>query len=137
MLNVHSDCTTSLLFYLTSIHPVSEYACSVFHATLPQYLSNDMEVMQRCALWVVYLGLSYFISLEAASIHSLNVRREVLSKALFDQNNCRGYCKCHMLHPLLLPINEIAYYIQNQRFFTLPKTNSFKNTFIMDHSSEY
>ena len=39
-----------LLFYTTCIHPVLEYACPVFHHSLLQYLSNEMERLQKRAL---------------------------------------------------------------------------------------
>ena len=34
-------------FYTTCIHPVAEYACPVFHTALPQYLSNQLECLQK------------------------------------------------------------------------------------------
>ena len=32
-----------LLFYLTFVRPVTEYACQVFHNSLTKYLSDDLE----------------------------------------------------------------------------------------------
>ena len=34
-------------FYTTCICPVAEYACPVFHTALPQYLSNQLECLQK------------------------------------------------------------------------------------------
>ena len=36
-----------LTFYTTCVRPVAEYACPVFHNGLPQYLSNDLERLQK------------------------------------------------------------------------------------------
>ncbi|XP_028414252.1 uncharacterized protein LOC114537310 [Dendronephthya gigantea] len=36
-----------LLFYVTCIRPVAEYACEVFHDSLTKYLSDDLERLQR------------------------------------------------------------------------------------------
>ena len=47
-----------IFFYLTCIRPVLEYACHVFHAALLQYLSNEMERMQKRALRIVYPDLA-------------------------------------------------------------------------------
>ena len=42
-----------LLFYTTCIRPVLEYACPVFHNSLPQYLSNEMESLQKRSLRII------------------------------------------------------------------------------------
>ena len=74
-----------ILFYLTCICPVLDYACPVFHAGLPQYLSNEMERMQKRVLRIVYPALSYSKALEAADIDSVYKRWQAMSTALFDQ----------------------------------------------------
>ena len=74
-----------LLFYTTCIRPVLEYACPVFHNALPQYLSNNLERLQKRALWIIYPDLSYAVALVAAGITSLYERRQELSETLFDQ----------------------------------------------------
>ena len=35
-----------ITFYKTLIRPVSEYACQVYHNSLPKYLSDDLERLQ-------------------------------------------------------------------------------------------
>ena len=74
-----------LLFYTTCIRPVLEYACPVFHHSLPQYLSNEMERLQKRALRIIQPDLSYAEALVALDITSLYERRKALSNALFDQ----------------------------------------------------
>ena len=36
-----------LSFYTTCIRPDAEYACPVFHTALPQYLSDQLERLQK------------------------------------------------------------------------------------------
>ena len=37
-----------LLFNITCIRPVAEYACEVFHDAIPKYLSDDLEKLKAC-----------------------------------------------------------------------------------------
>ena len=46
-----------LCFYTTCIRPVSEYACQVFHNGLPEYLSDELEKIQRRALRIIFSDL--------------------------------------------------------------------------------
>ena len=119
-----------LLFYTTCIRPALEYTCPVFHHSLPQYLSNEMEMLQKRALRIMQPDLSYAEALVALDITSLYERRKAPSNALFDQI-VRD--QSHKLHDLLPPRNESIYCTRGQRYFKLPicKTNRFKNTFIM------
>lgn len=125
-----------LLFYTTCIRPVLEYACPVFHNSLPQYLSNEMERLQKRALRIIQPDLSYAEALVALDITSLYERRQALSKALFDQI-VRD--QSHKLHELLPPRNGSTYCTRSQGYFKLPicKTNRFKNTFIIENSFNY
>ena len=125
-----------LLFYTTCIRPVLEYVCPVFHNALPQYLSNNLERLQKRALRIIYPDLSYAEALVAAGITSLYERRQVLSETLFDRIM---EDPSHKLHGLLPPRNESTYCTQSRRYFELPicKTHRFRKTFIMNHSFNY
>ena len=57
------------------IRPVLEYACPVFHHSLLQYLSNEMEMLQKRALQLMQPDLSYADALVALDITSLYERR--------------------------------------------------------------
>ena len=48
-----------MLFYITCIRSILEYACPVFHRALPRYLSEDLERLQKHALRIIYPGMSY------------------------------------------------------------------------------
>ena len=43
-----------VLFYITCIRSVMEYACALFHSSLPQYLSLDLERCQKRALRIMF-----------------------------------------------------------------------------------
>ena len=46
-----------LQFYTTCIRPVMEYASPVFHDSLTQYLSDDLESIQERAMKIIFLEL--------------------------------------------------------------------------------
>ena len=95
-----------LLFYTTCIRRILEYACPVFHNALPQYLSNDMERLQKRARSILHPDLSYTAPLVAAGITSMYERRQALNEALFDQIMGNP---SHKLHELLPSRNECTY----------------------------
>ena len=37
----------SIILYVSVVIPVLEYACPVWHTNLPQYLSDNIEVIQK------------------------------------------------------------------------------------------
>ncbi len=125
-----------LLFYTTCISPVLECACSVFHHSLPQYLSNNIERLQKRALRIIYPDISYAEALVAAGISLLYERRQALSQTLFDK--IMGD-PSHKLHELLPPRNESTYCTRTRGYFELPicETHRFRNTFIVNHSFNY
>ena len=58
----------TVLYNMHSSRPVLEYACPVFHNALPQYLSNNLERLEKRALRIIYSDLSYAEALVAAGI---------------------------------------------------------------------
>ena len=123
------------VFYCSVIRSVLEYCCQLFHRSLPSYLSDDLERIQRRAMRIVFPYLSYNEALKEANIPTLFDRREMLSIDLFkdmvDNKN-------HKLAELLPPRNVCNRNLRNERIFTVPicRTNRFKDSFIMSHSSE-
>ena len=84
-----------VLFHVTCIRPVLEYASPVFHRFLPNYISEDLERIQRRTLRIMYPDLSYRVALETAGLRKLHDRRERISTDLF-------HCDLtHWLHSLL------------------------------------
>ena len=96
---MHNDFDLSLLFYLfylflldskdlvgfycSCICSILEYACQVFHSGLTQYLSDEIEQIQKRAMSIVYPELSYKNALIVANLPTLVSRREMLCSKLF------------------------------------------------------
>ena len=118
-----------LLFYITCIRPTIEYACQVFHTGLPQYLSDDLESLQKRALRIIYPDLSYNEALNALDLTTLFERRQILNDRLFKEI---VEDSSHKLNNLLPSRNSCTANLRKRRLFQLPicKTNRFKNTFI-------
>ena len=48
-----------ITMYTTLVRSVLEYCCTVFHTSLPQYLHNDLERIQKRALSIIFPDLDY------------------------------------------------------------------------------
>ena len=92
-----------ITFYKSCIRPIIEYACPIFHNALPQYLSDDLERLQKRALRIILPSAKYTDALEACNLESLYGRREVLTTSLL-----REICNDsnHKLHHLLPEVNK-------------------------------
>lgn len=119
-----------LLFYTTCIRSTLEYACPVFHRALPEYLSDDLERIQRRALRIISPDLSYSKALETHGLQTLRERREMLTTKLF--NNIVKDPR-HNLHKLLPERRTHVYDLRNKRKFVAPlcQTDRFKKSFLM------
>ena len=122
-----------LSFYTTCIRPVAEYACPVFHTALPQYLSDQLERLQKRALRIISTNdLSYRQALEVFNIPTLYDRRDAIGNLLFQgiSNNNN-----HKLYPLLPPPYLGTLRTRKNRKFQVPrfKTNRFRDSFIVSH----
>ncbi|XP_073243562.1 uncharacterized protein [Porites lutea] len=123
-------CASDLvLFYCSTIRSVLEYACQVFHSSLPYYLSEELERIQKRALRIIFPYASYNSALKEAGIPSLYDRRASLSSDLFndivlDIN--------HKLAGLLPPKAEHHRQLLSNRKFNVPvcKTDRLKKSFI-------
>ena len=69
--------------YTTVIRPVLEYACQVWHFSISGYLSDDIERVQRRALRIMLLELSYTEARELIDIPLLKDRRASLCERFF------------------------------------------------------
>ena len=70
-----------LIFYITRIRPITEYACAVFHKGLSKYLSIDLGRIQKRALRIIYPFASYADVLEMCDLPSLYDRRDTLKQS--------------------------------------------------------
>jgi len=105
-----------LLFFLTCIRPITDYACPVYHHTLPQYLSVDLERCQRQKIaHYLYPDCSYKEALSSNGLVPLHERREFLSDRLF---NSILFNPLHELYSLLPSKNKREVNLRSQRTFT-------------------
>ena len=122
-----------LSFYTTCIRPVAEYACPVFHTALPQYLSDQLERLQKRALRIISTNdLSSKQALEVFNIPTLYDRREANGNSTFQEisndNN-------HKLYSLLPPPYLSTLRIRKNRKVQVPrfKTICFRDSVIVSH----
>ena len=64
---------------------VLEYASIVFHYSLPKYLSDDIERVQKRANSIVYPGINYEDSLVESGLFTLYERRNQACTKFFSQ----------------------------------------------------
>ena len=109
-----------------------EYACPVFHRTLPGYLSDDLERLQRRALRIIFPSLSYSGAIVESGLTTLYQRREEISQRTFNE---LANDNEHKLYHLLPIRSNSNYATRHQRKFNLPrvKTERCKNSFIISH----
>ena len=72
-----------ITFYCSAIRSLLEYSCQLFHRSLPKYLSNELESIQRRAMRIIIPDLKYADAIKYAGISTLFDRRAQLSSHLF------------------------------------------------------
>ena len=118
-------------FYLTCIRPgpILEYCAPLNHHALPDYLSNDMERVQKRALSIISPGLSCLDNLSLFNLNSLKDRRIEQCNNFFEPivSNTE-----HRLHHLLAPKNQITYNLRNKHQFVNPvmRSKRFSQTYL-------
>jgi hypothetical protein len=73
-----------VLTYISLIQSVLEYAAPVW-ANSPQYLSDDIESVQRRALKIIFPDLDYFQVLESSKLLQLSNRRDRICESFMVQ----------------------------------------------------
>ena len=124
------SCNDHVLFYCSAIRSVLEYACMLFHRSLPRYLPEDLERIQKRAMGIILPDYKYRDAPKTANIDILYDIRESLSLKLF---NAISYTNDHKLTSLLLSRSKCRK-LRNNRTFDIPtfKTDRYK-TFIISH----
>ena len=89
-----------------------------FYRALPEYLSDDLERIQRRALKIIHSDLSYSEALKVSVLQRLHERRESITTRLYHEvtNN-----PCHKLHSLLPKRNDCKYSLRNKQTFVVPR----------------
>ena len=123
-----------ITFYCSAIRSLLEYSCQLFHRSLPNYLSNEFESIQRRAMRIILPDLKYADALKDAGISTLFDRRAQLSSHLFEDIVNKPD---HKLSGLLPPQAHHHNDLRSERRFNVPvsKTDRFKKSFIISHSS--
>jgi hypothetical protein len=107
--------------YCLIIRSVLEYCCPVWHPGLTSQQSEDIEVIQKRCLKIIFPNTLYRDSLVASNLEKLSDRREKLTFELFNQIRNPD----HLLHSLLTPRNNIKNLKTNYEFL-LPKTKTLR-----------
>ena len=122
-----------LSFYIICIRPVVECACPVYNTSLPQYLSDQLERLQKRALRIISTNdLSYRQALEVFNIPILYDRREAIGNSMFQEISNNNN---HKLYSLLPPPYLGTLRTRKNRKFQVPrfKTNRLRDSFIVSH----
>jgi len=125
-------------FYQAVVQPVLEYACPVWHTSVTDQQSKQLESIQRRACQVILNYMKFSDACIVLGLPSLHERRHELSERLFHQlarntNNC--------LHCLLLALRDstITNRLRSAKQFPMifAKINKFKNSFIPNRLAHY
>ena len=129
-------CRDLFLLYATCIRSILACAAPVFFYALPKYLQCELERLQKRALPIFFLSLSYDEALSKAGIPTIISYCEDICDKVF--NSALGN-KDNKLNKLLTEANEAPYSLRNHGHFVLPKwkRDCFKNTFISSSCLKY
>ena len=94
-----------------------EYASPVFHNSLPKYLSNEIERVQKRFLKRIYPDLSYEEAIEISKLDTLFDCRSGACHRLFEEVQDRD----HKLHSLIPQKKDGSYSLRQCSKFSLPK----------------
>jgi len=134
------QCLTFLVFmlhfYIGVIRPVLEYAVAVWHTDLTTDLSEQLEVIQKRALRIIFGGSSF----TSQSYEPFCSQLKILPLSA-----CRDQLATRFFHKLLHPTSCLHYLIPPKRdnlqsaklgktpVYDIPfaRTNKFKNSFLL------
>jgi hypothetical protein len=88
-----------MAYYRTVIRPVAEHACAVWHTSLTEGQSEQLEQLQRKAIKIIFDNRLDYTT--ACTIHDINPtfasRREIQTQPLFKQLHNPSHCLHHLL----------------------------------------
>jgi hypothetical protein len=115
-----TDCAT--------IRPVLEYCSPVFHQALPQYLSADIERVQKRALSIIDPSQTYDANMGQFGLTTLHNRRQELCYNQFERISVPSHKLFSLLPPRHGPNLNLRKYHEND----LPRihTDRFRHSFI-------
>ena len=124
--NVSID--TLITVYTTIIRPVVEYACQVWHYNIQQYLSEEIEKIQKRAFRIILLTQKYDDALSKTNIMSLRYRREKLCEQFFETDISNEKLKDLLPQTTLIYEYELKSVPKYHNY--LCRTERFKDSFL-------
>ena len=114
--------------YVSIIRPVVEYACPVWSTSLPKYLSDAIEMIQKRVLRSIHPGLHNDDILVLVGLQSLKMRRDNICKSYFN----RLKCNTHRLNHLIPERRDVHYSLRNANVYPIPvtRTDRYKNSIV-------
>ena len=103
---------TMKIVFTTIIRPVLEYAVQVWHYNIPNYINDEIESLQKCALRIILPDHSYAEALNQLDLETLQNHRENLSTKFFQNNLGNAYFQDYLTER-----NAINYELRNNRHF--------------------
>ena len=116
-------------FYCKTIRPVLEYCAPVFHLSLPAYLNEDIERIQKRALSIISPVMLYRECLDSLGLPTLYDRGNGLCRQLFDSIAINPE---HKLYHLLPPRKQSSYNLRRPKLYNKPRsyTERFRRSFV-------
>ena len=127
-LDYNVPCSGSFRVYVSVIRPVLEYACPVWHTSLPMYLSDHIETIQKRCLRTIFPGYSYDEARSISNLPTLFERRTKLCQSYFRKMQNAD----HKLHKLLPKQRSIPYGLRTYNTLPVPlaRTDRFRRSLI-------
>ena len=118
------------LFYVTCVRSFIDYAAPVFHYSLPAYVMQELERIQKRAMRIICPGIEYQHALMLVNLPTVEKNHNDICRRTFESICDDSGSK---LKKLLPPLHECKYKLRHTRTFNEPrcKTNRAKNSFIM------
>ena len=82
------------------IRPVLEYCAQAFHHSLPMYLEEKLEDVQKRVQRIIYPEMAHCDALEHFQLSTLLQRREDMCNDLFTKINDPAHRFHHLLPPM-------------------------------------
>ena len=117
-----------LRVYVSVIRPVLEYACPVWHTSLPMYLSDNIETIQKRCLRTIFPGHSYDEARSISNLPTIFERRTKLYQSYFRKMHNSD----HTLNKLLPNQRNISYDLRTYNALPVPlaRTDRFRRSLI-------
>ena len=110
------------LFYVICARCVIDYAATVFHYSLPAYVMQELERIQKRAMRIICLGIEYQHALVLVNLPTVEKHHNDICRRTFESICNDSGSK---LKKLLPPLHECKYKLRHTRTFNEPrcKTN--------------